>query len=170
MKTVPPPRYAYTMFFDDVRQEIGNKLSFMGWYPTDLVVPGSPLAGVPMILPRFVICTWLVCAWGDNPEWVTVRVYGPPGKTEIAKKEMRRDHKVSPITVFDDPKRLSIFTMMPFAPFMIAEEGEISVNVETEQGEIMGGRIKVISQKNLPTTEDDNRPELQVSSKDRRKK
>lgn len=164
------PRFAHALFFDDIRQEVGNKLSLMGMYVTDLVIPVSPPPGVPVILPRFFVCTWLRCDWGDDPEWITVRLYGPPGRTEIAKSEIRRDTKVPPIQVFENPKTLSFFVTMPFAPFIIPEEGEIAVGVETEQGEISGGRIKVIFQKNSPLEEEQIQPDLQALPKNRRKK
>lgn len=47
------PRYAHTIWCDDIRQEVGNKPSFMGVYTGGIVLPG-----LPTVLPRLSL--WIV--------------------------------------------------------------------------------------------------------------
>lgn len=134
---------AHCVFCDDVRQEVGNKLSLMGMYMGDIVLPAAPPVGVPAILPKFAICVWLLCDWGDNPERITVRVYAPPGRTEITKMEATQGQIAPPVPLFDDPTKLSLITLLPIFNFAIFDEGEIEVTVETEQGTLRAGRLRV---------------------------
>ena len=43
-------RQVFTTFCDDIRQEIGGKLSYMGVYSSDLYVGGFPIT-----LPKFCV-------------------------------------------------------------------------------------------------------------------
>lgn len=140
---MPNPRVAHCVFCDDVRQEVGNKLSLMGMYMGDIVLPVAPPVGMPAILPKFAICVWLLCDWGDNPERITVRVYAPPGRTEITKMEAAQGQIAPPAPLFDDPTKLSLTTLLPIFNFAIFDEGEIEVTVETEQGTLRAGRLQV---------------------------
>jgi hypothetical protein len=137
------PRIAHALFFDDARQEVGNKVSLMGMYVGDLVLSPAPPSGVPAVLPKFVICAWLLCDWGDEPERLTIRVYAPPGRTEVFKHESVRDHTSVPIASIDNPTRLAVFITVPLVPFVLADEGEVAVVIETEEGEHPAGRLRV---------------------------
>jgi len=48
-------RYMHTLWCDDIRQEIGNKPSFMGVYDDGLVLPS-----LPFVLPRIAVYSWIV--------------------------------------------------------------------------------------------------------------
>lgn len=48
-------RFVHTLWCDDIRQEVGNKPSFMGVYTGGLVVQS-----VPVNLPRLCVWTWVV--------------------------------------------------------------------------------------------------------------
>ena len=43
-------RFVHTIFCDDLRQEVGNKVSFMGCYQGELFVPF-----VPLLLPKLCV-------------------------------------------------------------------------------------------------------------------
>jgi hypothetical protein len=49
--TAPAAPYAFVVWCDDIRQEVGNKPSFMGVYTGALVVPA-----LPAVLPK--LCIW----------------------------------------------------------------------------------------------------------------
>ena len=44
-------RWVHAIWCDDIRQEVGNKPSFMGVYTSSLVVPS-----LPTVLPRLAVC------------------------------------------------------------------------------------------------------------------
>ena len=48
-------RYVHALWCDDIRQEIGNKPSFMGVYAGGLTVPS-----LPTILPRLSVYVWAI--------------------------------------------------------------------------------------------------------------
>ena len=50
-----PGRYVHTIWCDDIRQEVGNKISFMGVFAGDILLPAVPAA-----LPRLGVHTWVV--------------------------------------------------------------------------------------------------------------
>lgn len=140
---MPTSRVAHALFFDDVRFEVGGKLSFMGMYSGELVVTSPPPPGVPFILPKFAVGVWVICDPDDHPEWLTIRVHGPPGRSELIRHEGKRDPNVPPYSPFEDPQRLLIFTVLPIMQLTLVSEGELSVTVETEKGETFAGRLMI---------------------------
>lgn len=58
------PRYIDTFVCDDVRRELGNKLSIMGLYGLSIGVPSFPWHASVL---------WIVQRWTDLPEPTTVR-------------------------------------------------------------------------------------------------
>ena len=50
-----PGRYVHTIWCDDIRQEVGNKPSFMGVFAAGILLPALPAA-----LSRLCVYTWVV--------------------------------------------------------------------------------------------------------------
>lgn len=48
-------RFAHTIWCDDIRQEVGNKPSFMGVFTGGILLPS-----LPVVLPRLGVQTWVV--------------------------------------------------------------------------------------------------------------
>lgn len=48
-------RFAHTIWCDDIRQEVGNKPSFMGVFTGGVLLPS-----LPAVLPRLGVQTWVV--------------------------------------------------------------------------------------------------------------
>ena len=59
--------YCYVIWCDDVRQELGNKPSFMGVYTGGLVLPG-----LPAVLPR--LTAWVVLSMPLGRPWAAVSI------------------------------------------------------------------------------------------------
>lgn len=47
-------RYVHTIWCDDIRQEVGNKPSFMGVYSDGIVLPS-----LPVVIPRLCVYSWI---------------------------------------------------------------------------------------------------------------
>jgi hypothetical protein len=60
----------HTIWCDDVRQEIGNKPSFMGVYTGSMVLESS----LPFTLPRLFAWTWVVCEKASTVRKMTLSV------------------------------------------------------------------------------------------------
>ena len=67
-------RYVHTVWCDDIRQEIGNKPSFMGVYTAGIV-----LGQLPTVLPRLGVFTWLSTAIDKPFKKFTLRVVRDDG-------------------------------------------------------------------------------------------
>lgn len=140
-------RYAFCLFCDDVRAEVGNKLSYMGVYNKDILFPplrpGTPLE-VPVVLPKFVIVAWLISDINDRPERVKVRAYIPPGRTELATSEAVVADLFNPDNLLPGSQKYSIQVLLPSMNVPIPCSGFIEVTVEADGEELRAGRIQVI--------------------------
>lgn len=66
-------RYGYSIFCDDIRNEVGGKLSFMGCYSSVMFVSRS----FPFILPKFCIHSFVVTSAEHPFQSVFIRCYVP---------------------------------------------------------------------------------------------
>ena len=140
---MPSSRSAFCLFCDDIRLELGNKPSFMGIYTGEMIFPPNPPAEMQIAIPKFCIITWLFCDKDDPPRSVTVRIFGPPGRTEFAKFEVPPEQLVQPAPFFDDVTKLVFQTALPMLGFPIACEGIIEVTAETDRETLLAGRLRV---------------------------
>lgn len=63
-------RYAHAVVCEDVRQEVGNKLSLMGIWGSDLNIEGVP----PIVLPKLAIVGWIISPIERPFKEATIRV------------------------------------------------------------------------------------------------
>jgi hypothetical protein len=66
-------RFGYSIFCDDIRNEPGEKLSFVGCYNGVIFVPPT----FPLVLPRFCIHIHIVSPATEPYESIAVRCYAP---------------------------------------------------------------------------------------------
>lgn len=144
----PSPRTGFCLFCDDVRAEVGNKLSFMGVYGDAMMFPEGIPAEQPIIAPKLAIAIWLICDINDKPDTLTARVYAPPGRTEVGVVHQSSE-QIS--TIWDtltrsaqaDARKISLQAVVQFGNFLLAHEGFIEVTIETDQGTIRAGRLRI---------------------------
>jgi len=67
-------RYVHALWCDDIRQEVGNKPSFMGVYTGGLTIPT-----LPTVLPRLAVWTWVAVPLDIEVRSVNVRVVRDDG-------------------------------------------------------------------------------------------
>ena len=65
------------VFCDDLRAEVGNKISLMGMYSEGLSFDVSP----PVLLPRLCGMVWLISKLDNPPPFVSVRITIPPNRS-----------------------------------------------------------------------------------------
>lgn len=66
------------LFFDDVRQEVGDKLSLMGWYSGEMLVPG----GQPVVLRGLGVVGLVSWPLARPPQSLQLEVTLPDGKRQ----------------------------------------------------------------------------------------
>ena len=141
MATQDSVRTAFCLFCDDIRMEVGNKPSFMGVYTGGEMVfpPGPP------IVPKLGIAVWLLCPIDDYPRQVTIRLFGPPDRTEILKTDnpLILPHAGVP-PPFPDVTRGIINVMLPVVNLPLPHSGTLELEIETEREILLAGRLKIV--------------------------
>lgn len=131
-------RVAHCVFCDDVRFEVGNKMSLMGMYQADIIIGARP----PTFLPKLVIAVWVISDIDDPIQKMTTIVLGPPNKTEIVRMDIE-GMGPTPASFFEDSKKIIIHQVIPMNNFPITEAGIIEVLLETDRGSFRAGRLRI---------------------------
>lgn len=130
-------RFFTALFCDDVRQEIGNKLTLVGCYSGQL-----QLATIPATLPK--LCVHITAATPrDNPfKQLTILVY--KDDQELAKLEIPSDElaKASE-SIPGEGGRIGIISVLAFSPIQFEKPCILSVHAITEEGEFKGPRLQI---------------------------
>ena len=151
---MPSPRVATCIFCDDVRYELGNKVSLMGIYNGEIIYPVNP----PIMVPRLGLVLWLITDVDDIPENISWRVLAPPDRTEIFKVEQ---DSVPPLQNAEGAVKATFRAVLQLGPITLTESGFLEVAVDSGQGEIRAGRIFVrfagpLIQTEIPLAENDS--------------
>jgi hypothetical protein len=127
-----PGSWGFSLFCDDIRAEIGAKISVMGIYQNDMVFPTSP--PFPFVIPKFCILVKYFENLNAFTEDIAIRIFfpgdlkdtpsvvlpiqratiEPPGKTLYPLEE-------------DQERVLNITVPVTLAPFSIRQAGFIKV-------------------------------------------
>ena len=137
-------RFVHAIFCDDMRQEMGNKVSFMGCYQGELFVPFAPV-----LLPK--LCVFVTVSTPVARPFTALTIRVDQGGNTIANIETpSADWARTLPPSAEDVTRLLVNIGVMLSPFSITEPGEIRVVVTTEEGEILGPRLRI---KVTPQTE-----------------
>lgn len=136
-------RQLESTYCDDIRMELGGKLSFIGVYNGGMLVPGFPAT-----LPKFYIA-FKVLIPSDNPsDSVTIRVL----KGEQLIGEMKYDSPQHPIEGMPDSVNLKdlervtiIQSAFAFSPLVIEAPCNLKLRALTSDGEELKGLALSIS-------------------------
>jgi hypothetical protein len=130
-------RFVNAIFCDDIRQEVGNKVSFMGCYQGELFVPF-----VPMMLPKLCVQVTISTTVERPIKSLTVRL--DHGVNQLAVIEVPADDFVRFATpAAEDAFQWSVHVGVMLSPFTITEPGELRVVVITEEGEMSGPHLRL---------------------------
>jgi hypothetical protein len=144
----PPDAFGYSIFCDDIRHEVGNKITCVGIYPNVMYVHSD----FPFTLPKFAISvTYTERLALETKGSVPVHVFLPgqeePFLTgEIPVEEMRGAVPTQELDLPNMPKpQFGHFRIqVVFAPLVLNEPGYIKVQAVREGDEIKLGVLKVI--------------------------
>jgi hypothetical protein len=90
------------------------------------------------------VVVWLIIDVNDRLEHAAITVSIAPGQTEIYRVEVPPEQLIPPAPEGDWVRRYTLHVAVPFINLVLPHEGFIEVNVETEQGNISAGRLKVV--------------------------
>jgi hypothetical protein len=139
------PRTASCIFCEDVRQEVNHKTSYIGAYPSAIAFPADAPPGTPLWLLKLVVAVWLTIDVNDRLERATITVTIPPGRTEVSRLVIPEEHLLPPQPEGDWVRRYVLAVSISLINLSITHEGFIEVNIETEDGVISAGRLKVVA-------------------------
>lgn len=129
-------RTIWCWFCDDVRFEVGNKMSLMGIYGGELYLTGKP----PTLLPKLVLVLEIVTAFEDRIGDIGIRVRMRGAKQDLFGFTFPVA-AIPPKT--DDMARLVLRSAMPFSPFVVPEEGVLEVYADINGESVRAGRIGI---------------------------
>ena len=151
----PIDRFAYSIFCDDIRQEVGNKVSFMGVYGPDMLVPSFPF------VIHKLCCAVSVVTPVDRPfKQATIRLLKDDelvSETIIPDEQFARiDPQPIPEQLLgpDDDlvRRLHLHATFIIAGMPIETPCRLRVKVQTEHEELRSNGLFIHSREKLATT------------------
>ncbi|CAH1208832.1 conserved hypothetical protein [Candidatus Nitrotoga sp. BS] len=126
------------IFCDDIRQEVGNKLSFMGCYQGELVVQMAPIT-----LPKLCVFASILTPKERPLKSLTLRVVQDVD-IELARVDIPKENLTVSSQILDETSTRTILsTAIVFAPFAIEKSTVLRLMATTEEGEITGPRLLV---------------------------
>lgn len=131
-------RMLTVIYCDDIRHEIGNKISFMGCYQGELFVPT-----MPMVLSKLCLFISVLTPKGRPFKSLTLRAMQDE-TIELARSEIPPEGVANLPDVEDDTAtRRAINTAMVFSHFVIEKPTVLRVLAQTDEGEIIGPRLHI---------------------------
>ena len=135
-------RHIQAIFCDDIRHEVGNKVSFMGVYSGQLLVPS-----LPVILPKLCVVTSVMTSVEEPFEQLTVRLFKDDEVlTEIS---LTAEQLAAPLQVMNEETEDSSFPVFLFqtafiiSPLVIDSPCVLRVFAENEADEIRSLSLKI---------------------------
>ncbi|MBI6975106.1 DUF6941 family protein [Pseudomonas lactis] len=126
-------RYAYSVFCDDIRQEINGKITMVGIYTNRLLV-----TSVPTVLPK--LCLALSIATDKSSMFEEISVTGTFGADEVFKMELQKEQIEGIIAQSPDAESpAKFFTVQLNAiltPFQLQHTGKLSLKVLADGEEL----------------------------------
>lgn len=142
-------RTSFCTFCDDVRYELGNKVSLMGIYAATMVLQAAP----PIVIPKLCLAIWVIFDPKDIPSFVNVRLLTPPNKLEAISINTKIEKEFITSIQKEDTISVSIHFQVPIWNLNLQEAGFLEVMVDTGEGEERVGRLDVsFSAANIPPT------------------
>lgn len=147
MKTTD--RILTAIFCDDIRHEMGNKMSFMGCYQGELFVPA-----VPIVLSKLCIFATALTPVERPFKSLSFRIVTPEN-VELARLEIPAEaFNIMPVVIDETVTRTSVSAALMFSPFIIEKPMTLRLMADTEEGEIVGPRLLIkVTDISAPATE-----------------
>lgn len=132
-------RHVETLFCDDIRHEIGGKLSYIGVYSGGLFVPAFPVT-----LPKLCLSVRIVTPANEPLRTLILRVL--KDEENLQELTLDEDQLAAASDVDEDATEEQIQMtqfMLVFSPIQFDEPCTLKVRVQTETGELRGMALKV---------------------------
>ncbi len=131
-------RFVHTLWCDDIRQEVGNKTSFMGVYTGGLVLPS-----LPALLPRLGIWTWVTTSIDQPFKTLSMQIVRDDG-SKLADLEITDIQPINGEEPVPDTTRQTYMAGFSVGPVEIpAGCRYFQVLVQTESELLEGPKLRI---------------------------
>ncbi len=132
-------RYVHTIWCDDVRQEIGNKPSFMGVYTGGIVLPS-----LPTVLPRLAAYSWIASPINEPLKTMALRVVRDDGVVLVDMPSIETPKENAPPAQRPDATRVMAMVGIVLNSVEIPEGCRyLKILVDTESSTLEGTKLYV---------------------------
>lgn len=144
-------RFGYSIFCDDIRNEVGGKLSFIGCYSSVLFVTQK----FPFVLPKFCVHSYVVTTAEDPFRSVSIRCYVPghegpilDEKIETPQLPVQRLMASELEASVSAPRQIVASASLVLSPFELSGSGLIRIRavVDGATDELSLGALRVVAQ------------------------
>lgn len=137
-------RYGYCIFCDDVRTEIGEKLSFIGVYSGVLMLPEFPIS-----LPKFCVHVNLITLATDPYRSIILRCIAPGDRQPLLEERLDAAQLSEQRDVTEDaeasdiPINVVVGASLVFSPLRLRQPGLLTVSaiIDDKPAEIASLRV-----------------------------
>ncbi|WP_295433096.1 hypothetical protein [uncultured Thiodictyon sp.] len=145
-------RHIETLFCDDIRHEVGGKLSFIGVYSGGLIVPAFPVT-----LPKLCLSVRIVTPTGEPLSSLTLRIWKDDKILQemvLAEDQLAAASSDATDEMIGEQQkngvRVSVSqVLLVFSPIQFDEPCVLKVRAQTETGELAGVALRVMTQPQL---------------------
>ncbi len=137
-------RYAHATFCDDIRHEMGGKLTLVGVYASDLLVPKFPC-----VLPKLCLVLNILTSAREPFQLLKIRVLKDEEVLAEGELMMQDWAALAAGAIPDDgetdeeERRLGLTAHFVFSPLKLDTPASIRVRIETEDGELKANGLRV---------------------------
>jgi hypothetical protein len=143
----PPDFFGTTIFCDDIRQEVGGKITFIGYYGIEMVIHGV----FPAVLPKFAFGVNFFQRRTVFEPKIGIRIFmpGDPDDAPSITADMSHPNPDDVLKTPPSPSKpgeISSIAMMAnlvFSPFTISGPGSIKVRIERRGDLVRAGALVV---------------------------
>ncbi|SCB30131.1 DUF6941 family protein [Rhizobium hainanense] len=137
-------RYGYCIFCDDVRTEIGEKLSFIGVYSGVLMLPEFPIS-----LPKFCVHVNLITLATEPYRSIVLRCIAPGDRQPLLEERLDAAQLSEQRDITEDaessdiPINVVVGASLVFSPLRLRQPGLLTVSaiIDDKPAEIASLRI-----------------------------
>lgn len=140
-------RHLEVIYCDDIREEVGNKFSYMGVYSSDLTVPNAPI-----LLPKLCVAVKVTTDIDDLIKALEVRIVKI--KDDVETELLSTGTITYPAEwprLDNGSTRLVAQMTFVLAPFQIDEDTTLRVKAITDRGELRGAGLRIHIATTTPT-------------------
>lgn len=133
-------RNLFTIVCDDVRQEAGNKLSYMGVYGPQLIVPLFPVT-----LPKLCFIVTARCLVSEPFKKLRFRIM--KDDEVLAENDMTAGlpEALEGMPAREHEEILTVVGIFQISPFELLAPCKLRIRADTEAEELRGGTVSVLA-------------------------